>query len=160
MVRHAKAGDRARYAGDDRDRPLSPSGERQATLLARELAGLLPPPGRILSSPAARCRQTIAPLAALLGEEVELVEWLEEGSDPLQAVEKARPPLDDASLVCTHGDVVWGVLEWLARGGIDLGERPDAQKAGSWLIEWESEDARPSSAVYLPPPDRARRTGS
>lgn len=154
LVRHAKAGDRARFDGDDRDRPLSATGKRQATLLAGELSSLLPPPGRILSSPAVRCTQTIAPLAQLLKQEIELVEWLEEGSDPLQALEKARPGFDEASLACTHGDVIWGVLEWLARGGIELGERPDAQKAGTWLIEWESDGADPSAAIYLPPPDR------
>ena len=40
LVRHAKAGDRAAWKGDDRLRPLSKEGRRQADSLARLLARL------------------------------------------------------------------------------------------------------------------------
>ena len=38
LVRHAKAGERRLWDGDDLDRPLSPKGWKQADLLATRLA--------------------------------------------------------------------------------------------------------------------------
>ena len=49
LVRHAKAGDRTAWKGDDRLRPLSKEGRRQADSLARKLARLTT--GQIVSSP-------------------------------------------------------------------------------------------------------------
>ena len=76
LVRHAAAGERSRWSGDDRLRPLDERGRRQATELAEALAsrGV----ERVLTSPYVRCRQTVDPLAETLGlaveERVELAE--------------------------------------------------------------------------------------
>ena len=61
VVRHAKAGDRSSWPGADRDRPLSGKGRRQAEALVDTLSDWKPV--RILSSPFARCVQTVEPLA-------------------------------------------------------------------------------------------------
>ncbi len=50
LVRHAKAGDRQAWPGDDLSRPLSKTGRRQAKALVRVLSGRMIE--RILSSPA------------------------------------------------------------------------------------------------------------
>lgn len=155
LIRHAKAGARDRFAGDDRDRPLSKGGRRQAEDLVDELSGEASP-GRVYSSPARRCSGTVAPLAAALGVELVEAAWLFEGSDPLEAL--GRLTADEAEVVaaCTHGDVVWGILEWLARGGVDLEPRPDAPKASVWVLDWPDTPAEgvPVRATYLaPPPD-------
>src|SRR5260370_42535529 len=60
VVRHAKAGDRAEWEGDDRLRPLTKSGRRQAEELAAWLKK--EPIHAILSSEDARCLQTGEPL--------------------------------------------------------------------------------------------------
>ena len=52
LVRHAKAGARAEWRGDDRDRPLSVKGERQANRLVAAFRGKAV--DRILSSPTLR----------------------------------------------------------------------------------------------------------
>jgi len=65
LVRHAKAGRRDDWDGEDRLRPLSKAGRRQA----QDLVGLLRlfGPDRIASAPPTRCRDTVAPLADALG---------------------------------------------------------------------------------------------
>lgn len=104
VVRHASAGDRSRWAGDDRLRPLDERGRRQAAELVEELRPLKI--RRIVSSPYARCVQTVEPLAEELGLEVELDNRLAEG-----AGSAAAELLRDAGVVaCTHGDVIHDLL--------------------------------------------------
>ena len=100
LVRHASAGHRLDWEHDDRLRPLDARGRRQSA----DLVELLRPLGvrRILSSPYVRCVQTVEPLAAALGLEVELDERLEEGKGGA-AAELLR---EDGVVCCTHGDIV------------------------------------------------------
>ena len=72
FVRHAKAGSRRRFEGDDRLRPLSRNGRAQANALVEQL--LRSDTTRVLTSPYTRCVETVAPLAKKLGLEVELDE--------------------------------------------------------------------------------------
>jgi len=60
LLRHASAGDRTAWQGDDRLRPLDERGRKQAL----ELVGRLRARGveRVVSSPYVRCTQTVAPL--------------------------------------------------------------------------------------------------
>ena len=104
LVRHASAGHRLDWEHDDRLRPLDARGRRQSA----DLVELLRPLGvrRILSSPYVRCVQTVEPLAAALGLEVELDERLEEGKGGA-AAELLR---EDGVVCCTHGDIVEALL--------------------------------------------------
>ena len=79
LVRHAKAGSRADWVGDDRLRPLTEGGCRQAEALAERLAPLVAAAdAELVSSPYLRCVQTIEPLATRLGRSVRLDERLAE----------------------------------------------------------------------------------
>ncbi len=153
LVRHGRAGSRTDFAGRDALRPLDAKGRRQALALSRALAGhgAL---DRLLSSPARRCLETLAPLGDLTGRPVEEAGWLAEGSDPLAAVEQLRAIEEAVVVCCSHGDVIWGILEWAARGGVRLGDHPDAAKASTWILDWPDEPAEgvPLRAGYLPPP--------
>jgi 8-oxo-dGTP diphosphatase len=104
LLRHASAGDRADWDGDDFHRPLDARGRRQAA----ELAELLRRLGvrRVLSSPYLRCVETIEPLAAALGVPVELNDRLTEGAGPGAGLLLH----EDGVVCCTHGDIVEGVL--------------------------------------------------
>src|SRR5205085_3956418 len=89
LVRHAKAGSRAKWTAPDDLRPLSKPGRRQADALADALGdtGIT----RIVSSPHVRCRQTVEPLAARCGVQVESSDALAEGAslaDALTAFDK------------------------------------------------------------------------
>jgi 8-oxo-dGTP diphosphatase len=76
LIRHAWAGKRSDWDGDDRRRPLDERGRRQAD----ELVGLLASYelDRILSSPYDRCVQTVVPIARVRGLRIELREELSE----------------------------------------------------------------------------------
>jgi phosphohistidine phosphatase SixA len=60
LVRHAHASDKHAWTGPDRLRPLSEPGRREAHGVLTQLRDY--PITRILSSPAARCLQTVEPL--------------------------------------------------------------------------------------------------
>lgn len=64
LVRHARAGKRSAWPGDDGQRPLDREGRRQA----RGLVGFATAfePTAVLSADLARCRQTVQPLADAL----------------------------------------------------------------------------------------------
>lgn len=106
LVRHAAAGDREQWDGDDFHRPLDARGRREAA----ELVELLRPYDvrRVVSSPYVRCVQTVEPLAAALGVPVEVDDRLAEG-----AGRSAIALLEEDGVVsCTHGDVVRELVDW------------------------------------------------
>lgn len=158
LVRHAKAGSRDRWDGDDRDRPLTARGQKQAQLLAEYMIGHVGRPARILSSPAARCRETLAPLAEQCSLDIVETDWLDEGSQPEEAFDRLRTltlRLDSPSgaggpvAAGTHGDVVWGILDLLGRMGVDLGKAADAPKGGLWILGFRSKKP-PSASLFIP----------
>jgi broad specificity phosphatase PhoE len=107
LLRHARAGKRREWKGDDLLRPLDEKGRGQAQRLVAELAPL--GVTRIVSSPYVRCTQTVDPLAAQLGLPVETDGRLAEGAEreDVEALLRETPP---GSILCTHGDVVELVL--------------------------------------------------
>ena len=104
LLRHASAGDRDRWDGDDFHRPLDARGRRQAA----ELVELLRPfkVRRVLSSPYVRCIETVEPLAAALDLPVELNDRLTEGASPGAGLLLH----EDGVVCCTHGDIIESVL--------------------------------------------------
>jgi phosphohistidine phosphatase SixA/8-oxo-dGTP pyrophosphatase MutT (NUDIX family) len=75
VVRHASAGRKADWPGQDESRPLDAHGAADA----RTLAGLLAcfaPVARVISSPALRCTETVRPFAATFGGTVEAEDCL------------------------------------------------------------------------------------
>jgi broad specificity phosphatase PhoE len=135
FVRHASAGDRKEWNGEDGLRPLDELGRRQA----EGLVDLLRPhrPSRVLSSSSLRCRETVEPLARALGLTVEeRVELAERASaDGVQRV--AAQLQDDVVVFCTHGDVVAEVL----------GE--ESEKGSAWILIFDGTVLAP--VEYLPP---------
>jgi 8-oxo-dGTP pyrophosphatase MutT (NUDIX family) len=103
LVRHARAGHREAYAGNDIHRPLDAKGRKQAQALVGELLPF--GPGEVHSAPLERCVATVAPLAELLGTAVSM--------EPLLAEEAYR---DDPAasrhrlveLAVDHGDAHLG----------------------------------------------------
>ena len=102
LLRHASAGDRLVWSGDDVLRPLDERGRAQALALRDSLLhrGIM----LVLSSPYVRCTETVAPLAAHLGVAVELDERLAEGAGGAGARELLAAR--DGCVACTHGDIV------------------------------------------------------
>lgn len=147
LIRHAHAGARKDWDGDDRSRPLSGKGVRQADALLVNLAPW--PVQRILSSPFRRCMQTMEPLAADLGLTVEPCPALGEGQGA-KALQLVRALADEKVALCTHGDVIPDVLVSLAdEDRIDLGPRPRQAKGSVWILEATS--GHFTKATYLGP---------
>ena len=150
LVRHARAGRRDRWKGDDRLRPLSNKGKAQARALPDLLAEWIQPgPPRLLSSPWVRCIESLAPLSSRVNVPIEPEDTLAEGMGD-KAVEMLPGRLGRRTTVlCTHGDVVERILGWLQQQGVDLGPKPQAPKGSVWVLEGTRAVRR---ASYLAPP--------
>lgn len=147
VVRHADAGPRDNGAPDEL-RGLSERGQRQAEALGVQLAdaGI----ERLVSSPFRRCIETLIPLAAQLGLEVEVDDRLAEGQGFGGALAVAEELRGGAGVICSHGDVIPDLLEALVRRGIKLRDEPRWQKASTWVLTRDGEGFAKGS--YLPPP--------
>jgi 8-oxo-dGTP diphosphatase len=109
LIRHARAGERAEWEGDDRLRPLDDRGWQQAEKLVELLAEF--PVERILSSPYDRCVQTVEPLARTRRLAIELREELSEELQESDGVKLMRSLLGGDVAACCHGglsDIVAG----------------------------------------------------
>ena len=150
VVRHAKAGSRSDWHGNDDDRPITGKGRRQAERLIGHLG--LDGIRRVASSPSLRCVQTVAPLADALSLSVERHDVLREDADPA-AVLAFVTALEGPSVLCTHGNIVEDLVLIAAE------ERPLTgsygwKKGATWVLERDV--GRAVGARYVPPPrDRA-----
>jgi 8-oxo-(d)GTP phosphatase len=136
LVRHASAGKRKKWMGDDRLRPLDKRGFREA----EGLVGLIQErrPTRVLSSGYLRCRQTVEPLAEALGLKVEERAELAEGALSTEVHRLVDGLSGELPVLCTHGDVM----------GELLGE--ESPKGSTWVLEVANGDLE--RLEYLPPP--------
>lgn len=138
LVRHARAGKRDEWTGDDRLRPLDDRGRRQAAGLVGALTVL--GVDRLVSSPYVRCIQTLEAAAAALDLPIENRDELAEGA----SAETVHLLLEDLAgttpALCTHGDVVEALL----------GEHLSLKKGASRVLELEGGELRLGEGI--PPP--------
>jgi 8-oxo-dGTP diphosphatase len=147
LVRHAHAGKKAQWPGPDLARPLSAQGHMEALGLIDQLGAY--PLGRILSSPAERCLQTVQPLAARLGRPVEPEEALGvDGTGPGVLELLAGPGLDQVVL-CTHGEIIGEIFDELQRAGIELSGPLQWPKGSTWVLQLD--DGQGRKGTYLEP---------
>ncbi|MCE9623573.1 MAG: histidine phosphatase family protein [Actinomycetia bacterium] len=149
IVRHAKAGTRSDWDGDDSARPLTGKGRRQAIAIAERLAPLAIG-GSLISSPAVRCVQTLEPLATLLGVEVVRDLKLAEGAGFDGAV-TLLATVPDGSVLSSHGDVIPDTIAALERRGCVIVGEPDWRKASVWQLR-RTDDGTIHEATAWPPP--------
>jgi 8-oxo-dGTP diphosphatase len=132
LVRHANAGRRSAYKGDDRLRPLSTRGRARAVALVPVLDRYRPQ--RILSSPFVRCCETVRPVAEALSLPVESVDELAEGRAS-DAVALLRRMAGESAVLCTHGDVAAAMLGSLLDGSaVATDGELRLQKGEVWVI--------------------------
>ena len=153
LVRHASAGSRSGWIGDDHLRPLDESGYRQAEELVRLLAHF--DPTEIVSADFVRCRQTVEPLAEALGLQVREVPIVSEEGYPgheAEAVELLRSVggPHHTSVVCSQGDVIPDLLARIATAdSVDLPPEP-SKKGSTWALTFQLD--RLIGCEYFPPP--------
>lgn len=151
LVRHAHAGSRKAWDGDDHERPLSDRGWAQAEGIEKALADV--GVDRLWSSSYVRCLQTLDPLAERLGLEVEVVDPLTEGGSGAEALDlllyAARSGL--AVAACSHGDVIPAVIAQALGAGALLVGPPSPAKAARY--ELDIEDGVITRITHVPAPE-------
>ena len=157
LVRHGSAGDRARWSGADRDRPLDATGQTQAEALVPLLDALRI--RRVLSADVLRCLETVGPYAASRQLTIESEPLMSESgfaAHPERALDRLVALLSDAepTVVCSQGKALPDLIAGLyAR----LGTRPPAdtsvRKGGLRVLHVADRDsARVAGADAFDPP--------
>jgi 8-oxo-dGTP diphosphatase len=147
LVRHAKAGERRVWDGDDEARPLSKLGWKQSEAIAKRLANR--GATSLHSSPYVRCMQTLEPLAKRLGVEVGAEPRLSEG-EPFEPVLDLIGEVSTGAVLCSHGDIVPDVIQALARRGMEVQTRADWRKGTIWVLKRNG--GRITKGKVWPPP--------
>jgi len=148
LVRHAKAGDRDDWDGDDEKRPLTVKGRAQAERLVTSL-GLFGPT-RVYAAPPQRCVETMIPLAAAIGTEVQVEPvfsedryWEDPEAGLARLLEIAAEP--GVAVVCSQGGVIPDLIVMLTGE-----EDPPFRKASTWVLGFAGVEVVTSD--YYPPP--------
>ena len=117
IMRHAKSG----WDTDDRfdfSRPLSGRGQRSVAAMSEWMQQSLPLPGRIVSSPAMRCHQTVVGLCEGLGTDPSRVVWDEQlylaSRETLVATVVGTPAAARSLLLVAHNPGIEALVSWLA----------------------------------------------
>ena len=137
IVRHATAGSRTRYKGDDRQRPLDKHGRAQAESLVGQLRSF--GAGELFAADRVRCQQTLDPLAEELGVEIRSEPALTEEAyaDNRKAGRQRILEIADATtnpVICTQGKVIPDLIAWWCESD---GVRPDKsrnRKGSTWVL--------------------------
>jgi 8-oxo-dGTP diphosphatase len=154
LVRHASAGSRSKWNGDDRLRPLDEDGQEQAEELVRLLSRF--EVDAILSADYVRCVQTIQPLSESIGVAAREDPLLSEDGFPGRETEAVklirrlgRP--GSAAVACSQGGVIDDLVARLAAAdGLEVDEPFNLKKGGVWALSFD--DHRLVGAERLPPP--------
>lgn len=147
LARHAKAGERRLWDGDDQLRPLSPKGWKQSQALAKRLAQQKI--SSLHSSPYVRCVQTLEPLAHRLQRSIEIDQRLSE-DQPFEPLLEMLGDLPDGAVLSSHGDMIPAVIDALLRRGMDLRTPPDWRKASVWVLKRNTKGQIVHATVWPP----------
>lgn len=118
IARHGKATAHEDWDGPDSLRPLLAVGMQQARDISGGLAAF--GPALIISSPAIRCLQTVAPLSYKLGMEIRESgkisqdKWTKEGDRVTEFV-GARLRKGEPAILCSHGPVIPQIVSEIIR---------------------------------------------
>lgn len=148
LIRHARAGDRKRWAGRDELRPLTKSGRRQADALTLRFRRV--DIRRVVSSPYVRCAETVRQIATSRGLPLECSAALAEGAPAKESLSLVERVSDAPVVLCSHGDVVAAVVLALADRGMRLQEDHVWKKGSTWILERDGDSF--TRGIYLPAP--------
>jgi len=136
LVRHASAGKRSAWTESDELRPLDEQGEREASGIQTMLREV--PLRRVCSSPALRCRQTVAALATDHSLEVEVDARLGEAADGRVDVDRAlellREKRGEPVVLCASRKLIRKLLHALGVGR-DEPKLLRCKKGSVWILE-------------------------
>jgi 8-oxo-dGTP diphosphatase len=148
VVRHAKAGSRGHWSGDDKLRPLSKKGLQQAEALVSVLEPF--PIAAVFASPFLRCVQTVEPLARARKLPLKQSPALSEGHGLDGAMQFLGDPKLDEAVLSTHGDIVWELVEELVKRHVIKPGEGGFEKGSTWVVDVEAGSF--VKARYIPAP--------
>jgi phosphohistidine phosphatase SixA len=130
VVRHAEAGDRERFVGDDSLRPLSRQGRRQANALAKRFGESSLD---LITSPYLRCVETLSPTSSRLRRAMMLASWLVEGEPADGALSQLIELTGEIGglVACTHQDLMVGMFDVAIAAGAVPSSQPIFEKAAT-----------------------------
>ena len=158
LVRHANAGDRDKWRGDDRMRPLDEIGREQAGELVRLLSRF--EVQRLVSADYLRCIQTLKPLGDSIGLPVEEEILLSERGYPgheaeAEAALRKLGDHEEAVAACSQREVIPDLVKRLAADdGVELPQPFKYKKAGVWALSFDGQQL--CAVEYFPPPKLSR----
>lgn len=153
IVRHATAGRKARYHGDDRERPLDRKGRAQAKSLVPQLMAF--GATELYAADRTRCVQTIEPLALEMGQPITVETSLTEEAYAENPEAAHKRVLEIAALggtpaICSQGKVIPYLIDWwCSRDGV----KPDKsrnRKGSTWVLSLH--EGQLMAADHLPSP--------
>lgn len=132
LVRHANAGKRTEWPGEDNLRPLDETGVEQARALVPLLAAFAPT--RIYSADLVRCVQTVQPLADYLDLDVRIEpafadEAYDDRQDGTATTLLALAKPGQVSVVCSQGVSIPALID-----RVGAGIRSSDTKKGAWWV--------------------------
>jgi 8-oxo-dGTP pyrophosphatase MutT (NUDIX family)/phosphohistidine phosphatase SixA len=154
LVRHASAGTKEDWQGDDDLRPLDETGQEQADELVRLLSRF--EVMKLVSANNLRCVQTLKPIADSIGLEIEENSVLSEtgySGHEREAVETVRRLGDheEAVAVCTQRVVIPDLMRRMAEeDGVELPDPFKSKKACVWALSFDGPLL--VGVEYFPPP--------
>ncbi len=157
LLRHAKALPRSEWKKDDIDRPLNKVGLADAAALARLLSCFVPRT-QVITSPAARCVDTVRPYAELSGSQVQSVEALSPSAlGPTKPADSytlvsTLVASDTPAIVCAHRENLPALLDvaLTAAGAVAPERAESAQGSGKRPAERNGSASRVPASVAKP----------
>jgi 8-oxo-dGTP pyrophosphatase MutT (NUDIX family)/phosphohistidine phosphatase SixA len=137
LVRHASAGSKSDWAGEELARPLDPAGTADAEALGRLMTCY--GPARVISSVAERCVATVVPFAARTGATIELeplftanhADRSQEAAARASAIAAGGQP----TVICTHRENLPVLLQAVCtRLGSPVPAGPSLRKGAFWVL--------------------------
>jgi 8-oxo-dGTP pyrophosphatase MutT (NUDIX family)/phosphohistidine phosphatase SixA len=141
LVRHANAGERKKWTGNDALRPIDTLGRQQSDGLAVVLS--LFGPRRLYAATPLRCKQTLEPLAAALSLPIVTDSAFAEPADAEDVPAKAKQAASrlaelrdggGTAVICSQGKLIPPLLAMLE--GTDDPAPYRTPKGSGWVLSW------------------------
>lgn len=137
IVRHGSAGRKARYTGDDRNRPLDAKGRAQAESLVPQLLAF--GASGVYAADRVRCAQTVEPVAREMDVAISLEPALTEEAYAADPKAARRRVLEIAALggtpvICTQGRVIPYLIDWWCSRDDVRPDRSRNRKGSTWIL--------------------------
>lgn len=137
VVRHGTAGSKARYCGDDTQRPLDSKGRAQAAGLVGQLLAF--GANNVYATDRVRCQQTVEPLAAELGVTIRTEPTLSEeayATNPKRGRHRVQQiaTQDGVAVICSQGKVIPDLIAWWCQRDAVSPDKSRNRKGSTWVL--------------------------